>query len=180
MAIALAYSPMRSASSASVVPQTCKPDSIAVQQVLGVSNSDHYAGPELMSGGTCAWRTTDPTCFLRVLSIRRHVSGKDLAAVMRLRAHVKPFDRAPGVLGADAFYAHTDLGPGAAIAIERIYTARNDQSWVEGHPVRSAPTAHEGSSSLPPKPFLDSSGRRAFSRSDARLRRIEIGKVVGT
>lgn len=133
--IAIACSPMRSVSAASRIPShiplACKLGSMAVQQVLGVSGHEHYAGPEVMSGGTCTWRTTDPSCFLRVLSVRRHSSSPDLAAVMRLLAEVKPFDRAPDVLGTDAFYAHTDLGAGAAIAIERIYVPRSDRSWVE-------------------------------------------------
>lgn len=131
LSFAAAAVPMRYASAAAKVPSTCELEAIAVQKVLGVSGADMYAGPELLSGGTCSWRTTDPNCFLRVLSVREHVTSKDLAAIAGLLARAKPFDRAPKALGRDAFFAHTDLGPGAAIAIERVYLPRGDKSWVE-------------------------------------------------
>lgn len=78
-----------------------------------------------------SWRTTDPNCFLRVLSVHPHVTSKDIAAVTDLLAKAKPFDRAPKALGKNAFFAHTDLGPGAAIAIERVYVPSGDRNWVE-------------------------------------------------
>lgn len=123
--------PMRSATGAPNVPSTCRLDAIAVQKVLGVSDANKFAGPELLSGGTCSWRTTDPNCFLRVLSVREHVTNNDLAAITGLLAQSKPFDRAPKALGRNAFFAHTDLGPGAAIAIERVYLPRGHERWVE-------------------------------------------------
>ena len=131
MAFGATLVPMHSASAVSNVPATCKLDAVSVQQVLGVSDANKYAGPEMLAGGTCSWRTTDPNCFLRVLSVRKHVTSKDLAAVTDLLARAKPFDRAPKALGTNAFFAHTDLGPGAAIAIERVYVPSGDKNWVE-------------------------------------------------
>ncbi len=131
MAFGVALVPMHSASAVSNVPATCKLDAVAVQKVLGVSDVNKYAGPEILVGGTCSWRTTDPNCFLRVLSVRPHVTSKDIAAVTDLLAQAKPFDRASKALGKNAFFAHTDLGPGAAIAIERIYVPSGDKNWVE-------------------------------------------------
>ena len=131
MLFAAAVVPMRSASAVTNVPSTCKLDAIAVQKVLGVSEADKYTGPELLAGGACSWRTTDPNCFLRVLSVREHVTSNDLAAVNGLLTNAKAFDRAPKALGKNAFFAHTDLGPGAAIAIERVYLPRGDKNWVE-------------------------------------------------
>ncbi len=129
--IAAGWAPMFGASAASDTPPLCKLAPTAVQQVLGVSDPHHYAGPELMVGGTCAWKTTDPNCFLRVLAIRRYVTSAELGVIKNLRAHTKPFDHAPKELGTNSFFAHIDLGPGAAIAIERVYIPRNDGSWVE-------------------------------------------------
>ena len=118
-------------SSAAIVPTTCKLEANAVSEVLGVSTADKWAGPELLAGGSCSWKTTDPNCFLRVLSVRERVTGSDLAVVQDLLARAKPSDRAPKVLGRDAFFAHTDLGPGAAVSIERIYLPRGAKRWVE-------------------------------------------------
>ncbi len=133
--VALAFGvvlvPVPTASAVSDVPATCKLDAGSVQKVLGVRDANKYAGPEFLAGGTCSWRTTDPNCFLRVLSVRQHVTSKELAAVTDMMAQAKPFDRAPRALGNNAFFAHTDLGPGAAIAIERLYLPHGDKSWVE-------------------------------------------------
>lgn len=131
IAFGAALVPMHSASAVSSVPATCKLDAVSVQKVLGVSDVNKYAGPEFLAGGTCSWRTTDPNCFLRVLSVRPYVTSTDIAAVTDLLAQAKPFDRAPKALGKNAFFAHTDLGPGAAIAIERIYVPSGDRNWVE-------------------------------------------------
>lgn len=131
MALGVVLVPFPSASAVSNVPATCKLDAVAVQKVLGVTDVNKYAGPEFMASGTCSWRTTDPNCFLRVLSVRQHVTSKDLAAVTDLLAKAKPFDRAPKELGKNAFFAHTDLGPGAAIAIERVYVPSGGKNWVE-------------------------------------------------
>ncbi len=129
--IVMVCMPTNTASANSKFAAICNLDPIAVGHVLGVSGPDHYAGPEFMSGDSCTWRTTDPNCFLRVLSIRQHVTKRDRAEVANLLDQAKPFDRAPTVFGPNAFYAHTDLGPAAAIAIERIYVPRNDRSWLE-------------------------------------------------
>ena len=129
--VAMNVVPMPSSSAGSSLPGMCELDASAVQTVLGVSEPAKYAGPELMTGGTCSWRTTDPNCFLRVLSLRRYVSDNDLVTLKKIRAQAKPFDRAPSGFGTTAFFVHSDLGPGAAIDIERLYMPRGVGSWVE-------------------------------------------------
>lgn len=130
MSFVAAVVPMRSVSAATNVRSLCELEATTVQKVLGVSDANKYAGPELLAGGACSWRTTDPNCFLRVLSVREYATSRDLGVVTGLLARTRPFDRAPKALGKNAFFAHTDLGPGAAIAIERVYLPRGD-NWVE-------------------------------------------------
>ncbi len=133
LAIAIAASPfvpLRSAFASASLPGTCEISTVAVQQVLGVSGPDKYTGP-ILAGEACSWKTNDPNCFLRVLSVRQHVTDEDLATVNGLLAKVKPIDRAPKALGKKAFFVHTDLGLSAAIAIERVYVPLVGRSWVE-------------------------------------------------
>lgn len=122
--------PIRAASAAAKVPQVCELDAATVQAVLGVNSADKYAGPDVLTGGACSWRTTDPNCFLRVLSLRTHETIGQRRAVKKLLASTDSFDVAPKTLGTNAFFAHTDLGPGAAIEIERLYIPRG-HAWVE-------------------------------------------------
>lgn len=101
-----------------------------MQRVLGVSDLNKYAGPEVLAGGTCSWRSDRPQ-LLSARSLRPPACDENLTAVTALLARAKPFDRAPKALGGTAFFAHTDLGPGAAIAIERVYVPRGAKGWVE-------------------------------------------------
>ena len=130
MSFVAAIVPLGSASAATNMRSRCDLEAATVQKVLGVSDANKYAGPELLAGGACSWRTTDPNCFLRVLSVREYVTSREVAVVTDLLARARPFDRAPKALGRNAFFAHADLGPGAAIAIERVYLPRGD-NWVE-------------------------------------------------
>ena len=112
------------------VPSTCKLAPAVIQRVLGVSGPDQFAGPELI-GASCSWRTTDPNCFLRTLSIRTYRTARDVATVDALRRKASSFDSGPASLGSRAFFARPDLGPMAAIAIERLYVAIPKGGWLE-------------------------------------------------
>lgn len=118
------------ASATAQVPGMCRLDAVAVQTALGVNSSEKYEGPHVFLGGACSWRTTDPTCFLRVLSVQTHATGSQRLAVKKLLAAAQSFDLAPNALGKNAFFARTDLGAGAAIDIERLYVPRG-RDWVE-------------------------------------------------
>lgn len=117
-------------SAAVTVPGMCRLDTAAVQSVLGVSSPEGFVGPDMLKGKTCSWRTTDPNCFLRSLSLRRHTHARERAAVKKLFATTSPYNRAPDALGPNAFFARTDLGPSAAINIERLYVPRG-RDWIE-------------------------------------------------
>lgn len=118
------------ASTASTVPTVCRLDPAAVQRVLGVTSPEKFSGPDVFVGKTCSWRTTDPNCFLRNLSLRSHMNAGERAAVKKLLSTTASYDLAPLALGRNAFFARTDLGPAAAIDIERLYVARG-RGWIE-------------------------------------------------
>jgi hypothetical protein len=128
--VALVIPSRPATAAATTVPAVCRLDVAAVQRVLGVTSPEKFAGPDVLAGEACSWRTTDPNCFLRSLSLRRHTTASERAAVKKLLATTASYDRAPSALGTNAFFARTDLGPAAAIDIERLYVPRG-RDWIE-------------------------------------------------
>ena len=56
MSFVAAVVPMRSVSAATNVRSLCELEATTVQKVLGVSDANKYAGPELLAGGACSWK----------------------------------------------------------------------------------------------------------------------------
>jgi hypothetical protein len=129
MAVVIPIRPA-TASATVAVPGICRLETAAIQSVLGVTSPEKFAGPDVLKGTTCSWRTTDPNCFVRSLSIRSHRNASERAAVKKLRATTASIDLAPSVLGPNAFFSRTDLGAAAAINIERLFVPRG-RDWIE-------------------------------------------------
>jgi hypothetical protein len=59
-----------------------------------------------------------------------HTTGAARTSVQKLLSETGDWDIAPKTLGKNAFFAPTDLGAYAAIAIDRLYVLRG-RKWVE-------------------------------------------------
>lgn len=101
----------------------------AIETALGVSKRTYVDGPNVFEPQTCSWRTVEPNCFLRSVSVHLHARAEDRSRI----AHASETSLAMGrdyALGNGAFFQTEDLPPGSAVVMEHLFV-RNGKNWIE-------------------------------------------------